>query len=141
MSAEEKKYLKEDLKSLKMEDISSFMESLPPDFLTILRTDGLLRSLISKLGAPQRIRLLSYAKCALHGLSAEGSSESDSAVLLMSRFKTSIKYIRLRILLEFMEFVAYMNDIRHLMTARLRQFILSSGDHIWSLRPLFISSR
>ncbi|XP_020552103.1 uncharacterized aarF domain-containing protein kinase 1 isoform X3 [Sesamum indicum] len=141
MSPEEKKYLKDELKSLKMEDISSFMESLPPDFLTILRTDGLLRSLISKLGAPQRIRLLSYAKCALHGLSAEGSSESDSAVLLKARFKTSIKYIRLWILLEIMEFVAYMNDIRHSMTARLRQFILSAGDHIWSLGPLLISSR
>lgn len=39
MSLEEKRNLKEELKSLKMEDISSFMESLPPDFLTILRTE------------------------------------------------------------------------------------------------------
>ncbi|KAF2314746.1 hypothetical protein GH714_033426 [Hevea brasiliensis] len=39
MSAEEKRILKQELKSLKMEDISSFMESLPPDFLTILRTE------------------------------------------------------------------------------------------------------
>lgn len=39
MSPEEKKYLKEELKSIKMEDVSSFMESLPPDFLTILRTE------------------------------------------------------------------------------------------------------
>lgn len=38
MSAEEKSNLKEELRSLKMEDISSFMESLPPDFLRILRT-------------------------------------------------------------------------------------------------------
>ncbi|KAK6154099.1 hypothetical protein DH2020_013738 [Rehmannia glutinosa] len=99
MSLEEKKYLKEELKSLKVEDISSFMESLPPDFLTVLRTDGLLRSLMSKLGAPQRVRLLSYAKCALRGLSTEASFESDSAVFPVSRFKISIKYIQLRLLL------------------------------------------
>lgn len=39
MSYEEKKNLKQELKLLKMEDISSFMESLPPDFLTVLRTE------------------------------------------------------------------------------------------------------
>lgn len=31
---------------------------------------------MSKLGAPQRTRLLTYAKCALRGLSVEASSES-----------------------------------------------------------------
>ncbi|KAL3630384.1 hypothetical protein CASFOL_023368 [Castilleja foliolosa] len=76
MSLEEKKHLKEELKSIKMEDISSFMESLPPDFLTILRTDGLLRSLMRNLGAHQRLRLLSYAKFALSGISTEASSDS-----------------------------------------------------------------
>lgn len=39
MSVEEKRKLKQDLGSLKMEDISSFMESLPPNFLTVLRTE------------------------------------------------------------------------------------------------------
>lgn len=39
MSAEEKRIMKQDLKSLTMEDISTFMESLPPDFLTIMRTE------------------------------------------------------------------------------------------------------
>ena len=38
MSSEEKKKLKQELKFLKMEDIS-FMESLPPGFVTILRTE------------------------------------------------------------------------------------------------------
>ncbi|KAL9152223.1 hypothetical protein ABFS82_11G107200 [Erythranthe guttata] len=121
MSSEEKKHLKEELKSIKMEDISSFMESLPPDFLTILRTDGLLRSLISKLDAPQRIRLLSYAKFALRGLSAEANSESDSAVLLVSRVKISIKYIRLRLLLEIMDFVAYVDEVRRSLASKLRR--------------------
>jgi len=39
MSIEEKRNLKQELKSLKMEDISSFMESLPPEFSRILRTE------------------------------------------------------------------------------------------------------
>ncbi|KAJ4828786.1 hypothetical protein Tsubulata_010799 [Turnera subulata] len=80
MSAEEKRNLKQELKSLKMEDISSFMESLPPDFLTILRTDGLLRSVIRKLGAPQQVRLLSYVKHAIYGLSVKLNTESGVAL-------------------------------------------------------------
>jgi hypothetical protein len=39
MSGEEKSNLKQELNSLNMEDISSFMESLPPDFFRILRTE------------------------------------------------------------------------------------------------------
>jgi aarF domain-containing kinase len=39
MSGEEKRNLKQELNSLNMEDISSFMESLPPDFFRILRTE------------------------------------------------------------------------------------------------------
>lgn len=135
MSSEEKKHLREELKSLKMEDISSFMESLPPDFLAILRTDGLLRSLMSKLGAPQRIRLLTYAKCALRGLSVEASSES---VHVASRFKTSIKYMQLRIILGVMEFVSYMDEIGHWCAIKLRQFIASARDQIWRFYPLLL---
>ncbi|GER47051.1 protein kinase superfamily protein [Striga asiatica] len=140
MSDEEKKYLKEEVKSLKVEDISSFMESLPPDFLTVLRTDGLLRSLMSKLGASQRVRLLSYAKCALSGLSTEASAESGSAVLVLSRFKTSIKYIQLRLFLEIMEFVAYMDDVSRSLITKLRRLILSAEDRIWSLHHLLVSA-
>ncbi|CAK7338798.1 unnamed protein product [Dovyalis caffra] len=76
MSNEEKSSLNQELKSLKVEDIFSFMESLPPDFLTILRTDGLLRSVIRKLGAPQHVRLLAYAKYAICGLSSKSNPES-----------------------------------------------------------------
>ncbi|KAL8523995.1 hypothetical protein ACS0TY_013814 [Phlomoides rotata] len=70
-----------DLRMLFAEDKN---KSLPPDFLTVLRTDGLLRSLISKLGASQRIRLLIYARCALRGLSSEasfGSATRDTSNL------------------------------------------------------------
>lgn len=138
MSSEEKKHLREELKSLKMEDISSFMESLPPDFLAILRTDGLLRSLMSKLGAPQRTRLLTYAKCALRGLSVEASSESGSAVHVASRFKTSIKYMQLRIILGVMELVSYMDEIGHWCATKLRQFKVSARDQIWRFYPLLL---
>ncbi|XP_010276254.1 PREDICTED: uncharacterized aarF domain-containing protein kinase 1 isoform X2 [Nelumbo nucifera] len=81
MSLEEKRNLRQELKSLKMEDFSSFMESLPPDFLAILRTDGLLRSIISKLGASQQVRLLTYAKYAVYGLSAKLNHESGALEL------------------------------------------------------------
>ncbi|XP_073139916.1 uncharacterized protein [Henckelia pumila] len=134
MPPEERKNLKQELKSLKMEDISSFMESLPPHFLAILRTDGLLRSLVSKLGAPQRIRLLAYAKFAICGLSQDASSVTGSAFLVY-RFKTAVKYMQLRLLLEIIELAAYMENIRHALSSRLSRFILSLGDLVHSLRP------
>ncbi|CAB4271952.1 unnamed protein product [Prunus armeniaca] len=100
MSVEERRNLKQELKSLKMEDISSFMESLPSDFLTILRTDGLLRSIVSKLGAPQRVRLLAYGKYALYGLSPKLNPESDFALkVVFSRLKANASYYRLRLIL------------------------------------------
>ncbi|CAA0814539.1 Protein kinase superfamily protein [Striga hermonthica] len=111
MSDEEKKYLKEEVKSL-----------------------------MSKLGASQRVRLLSYAKCALSGLSTEASAESGSAVLVLSRFKTRIKYIQLRLLLEIMEFVAYMDDVSRSLITKLRRLILSAKDRIWSLHHLLVSA-
>lgn len=39
MSVDEKKNLKQELTFLRMEDLSSFMESLPSDFLAVLRTE------------------------------------------------------------------------------------------------------
>ncbi|XP_059451676.1 uncharacterized protein LOC132182448 isoform X1 [Corylus avellana] len=116
MSGEEKKNLKQELKYLKMEDISSFMESLPPDFCRILRTDGLLRSVISKLGASQRVRLLAYAKYALYGLSPKLNHQSDSTVkVLLSRFKTNVSYLRLRLVLDVLELLSWMEKVRHFL--------------------------
>ncbi|GAB4827358.1 hypothetical protein Ancab_034245 [Ancistrocladus abbreviatus] len=97
MSIEERQMVKQELKSLKMEDISSFMESLPPDFLTILRTDGLLRSILRKLGASGRVRLLAYAKYAVYGLSAGTKSESVwSLKASLSRLNSNLNYLQLR---------------------------------------------
>ncbi|XP_048139425.1 aarF domain-containing protein kinase 1 isoform X2 [Rhodamnia argentea] len=76
MSVEEKRKLKKDLKSLRMEDVSSFMEALPSDFLIVIRADGLLRATIRKLRASQRVRLLTYARFALYGLFQERTTQS-----------------------------------------------------------------
>lgn len=118
MSAEEKSNLKEELRSLKMEDISSFMESLPPDFLRILRTDGLLRSINSKLGASQWVRLLAYAKFALQGLTPKVNSESDFSVkVILSRLKANVSYLHLRLALEVLELLYRLTEAQKFLHA------------------------
>ncbi|GMY24758.1 uncharacterized aarF domain-containing protein kinase 1, partial [Fagus crenata] len=124
MSVEEKRNLKLELKSLTMEDISSFMESLPPDFFRILRTDGLLRSVISKLGASQRVRLLAYAKYALYGLSPKLEPQSDNRVkVVLSRLKTNISHLQLRLVLEVLELLSSMEEVRHFLRALYKRFV------------------
>ncbi|XP_055961623.1 uncharacterized protein LOC126676649 isoform X2 [Mercurialis annua] len=124
LSAEEKTILKQDLKSLKMEDISSFMESLPSDFLTILRTDGILRSVLSKLGAPQQVRLLTYAKYAVYGHSLKLNPECDSAMqIAFFRLKTSVNYLQLRLILEVMELFSWVREVK--------QFLYSFCRKVW----------
>ncbi|KAG8662548.1 aarF domain-containing protein kinase 1 isoform X1 [Manihot esculenta] len=124
MSAEEKRILKQELKSLKMEDISSFMESLPPDFLTILRTDGLLRSLVSKLGAPQRIRLLTYAKYAVYGLSLKSDPNSGYAgKAAFSRLKTNVSYLQSRLIIEGLELLSWMERVKQFLRTLCRKIL------------------
>ena len=50
----------------------------PPDFYKIfyLNSSGLLRSILGNLGAPRHVRLLTYAKCAIHGLEKQPKMES-----------------------------------------------------------------
>ncbi|KAL2317303.1 hypothetical protein Fmac_031179 [Flemingia macrophylla] len=79
ISIKEKETLKHELKSLLFEDLSSFMESLPSDFIAILRVDALLRSIIRKLDVSRITRLLTYTKYAVYGrlcpkLDGEGES-------------------------------------------------------------------
>ncbi|XP_031273041.1 uncharacterized aarF domain-containing protein kinase 1 [Pistacia vera] len=126
MSVEEKRKLKPELESLTMEDISSFMESLPPDFLTVFRTDGHMRSVISKLGAPQRIRLLAYAKYSLYGLSPKMNPKSDFAgEVLLYRFKTHASYLQLRLVLELLELLSWMRRFKHHLHILHRKVISS----------------
>ncbi|XWS75348.1 hypothetical protein CRYUN_Cryun01aG0078900 [Craigia yunnanensis] len=117
MLVEEQKKLKQDLKALKMEDISSFMESLPSNFLIILRTDELLRSIISKLGASKRLRLLTYGKYASLGLSQKLNPSSDfKLVVLYTRLIGNIEYIHLRLAVGLMELSLWMGKLKQYLT-------------------------
>lgn len=122
MSDEEKITLKRELKSLKMEDVSSFMESLPADFLTVLHADGLLRSLVSKLGAPQRVRLRAYAKNAFRGLYPKEKSEST-----ISKLQMGIKDVQLILLLDILELLSFMAAFAHSFTGRSKDILVSAG--------------
>lgn len=127
ISIEERKHLKQELKTLRMEDISLFMESLPPDFLTILRTDGLLRSITSKLGASQRIRLLAYAKYSLYGLSPKYNPDSDLVVkVVYLRLKRNMTYFRLRLLLEFLELLSWVREFRRSFIESINKMLVSA---------------
>lgn len=127
MSNEEKKKLKQELKFLKMEDISSFMESLPPDFVTILRADGLLRSLCSKLSAPQRVRLLVYGKYALYGLPPKLNPESDfMGMIVFSKFMTNLSYLQFWLHLEALEVLSWMEETQQLFNKMFRQFVVAA---------------
>ncbi|KAJ3675645.1 hypothetical protein LUZ60_004687 [Juncus effusus] len=122
MSNEEKMHLKEELKSLRLEDVTSFMDSLPPDFLVILRTDGLLRSLIGKLGVRKHVRLLSYAKNALYGLEKKNNSNGLVKDALL-RVRINLSYLHLRFLLESMVFLSQIIDLRHALGNKLKRYL------------------
>ncbi|XP_010551532.1 PREDICTED: uncharacterized aarF domain-containing protein kinase 1 [Tarenaya hassleriana] len=115
MSIQERQQLKQELKLLTMEDITSFMESLPPDFLAVLRTDGLIRSITSKLGAPHRVRLFAYAKYALYGLARRPASQTELAATssMLSRSITYMGYLRFRLILELMDLFQGINRLKH----------------------------
>ncbi|XP_074557825.1 uncharacterized protein LOC141813741 [Curcuma longa] len=124
LSNEEKKLLKQELHSLRMEDISSFMESLPSDFFTIIRTDGLLRSIISKLGAPRHVRLLAYAKCALYGLETRHDLDHGLTITsALSKIKPNVSYLWLRILLEFLALVFQIGEARHSLAIKWNRML------------------
>lgn len=124
MSIEEKKHLKQELGSLRMDDISSFMESLPPDFLYILRTDGLLRSIVSKLGAPRRVRLLAYAKYAVYGLAARSDIEPGLTIEpVFSGISTRVSYLQLRTLVEIAALVSQVEDLKISLARKLKRML------------------
>lgn len=126
MSVDEKKNLRQELKSLKVEDYSSFMESVPSEFLTLLRTDELLKSLVNKLGSSQQVRLLSYAKYALRGLSPKLNPQNDSVVkVMLARIWTSIPYIQLRLVLEILELLSLIKALKLSVSKNFRGLVIS----------------
>ncbi|KAK7300640.1 hypothetical protein RJT34_11488 [Clitoria ternatea] len=110
MSIEEKETLKHELESLLSEDLSSFMESLPPDFIAIMRVDALLRSIIRKLDVSRIMRLLTYTKYAVYGsLCPKLDDEGELREVPLSNlyfavqvgyfsFISTLKYIRVLIM-------------------------------------------
>ncbi|GMH15508.1 hypothetical protein Nepgr_017349 [Nepenthes gracilis] len=130
MSSEERLIVRQELKSLKIEDVSSFMESLPSDFLTILRTDGLLRSIHHKLGAPRYVRLLAYSKYAIYGLSASRKSSVLTLKVAVSRLKSNFNYLQLMCLLGLFELVCWMEEVKHLFIKNFKNLLVAAQHFI-----------
>ncbi|KAK3409516.1 hypothetical protein EUGRSUZ_J01633 [Eucalyptus grandis] len=125
MSVEEKRKLKKDLKSLRMEDVSSFMEALPPDFSIVLRADGLLRAIIRKFRASQRVRLLTYARFAPYGLFQETTAQSGSAVaILFSKLRGNL------VTFEALELLSWMERARRLLFEMINHQYVAAGQSV-----------
>ena len=71
MSKEERRKLREKFKGTTMGDVNKFMESLPRDFLFVLRSTNIVRSLNKDLGGTSRDRFLAMAKSAIKGVELE----------------------------------------------------------------------
>ncbi|CAN6483816.1 unnamed protein product [Victoria cruziana] len=123
MSAEEKQKLKRELSALKMGDLASFMVSLPRDFLTILRTDGLLRSIVSQLGGSQRVRLLAYAKYSINGAATKHDPETNHAWNIISGLRAIMNYVYLRIAIEALELYSQVDDIGKSILKRMHKLL------------------
>ncbi|WVY91255.1 hypothetical protein V8G54_036769 [Vigna mungo] len=91
ISIEEKEALKRELKSLLFEDLHSFMESLPPDFIAIMRADALIRSIIRKMDVSRVMRLLTYTKYAVYGGLCPKLNEGESRKILGTNFYFAVK--------------------------------------------------
>ncbi|KAI3784425.1 hypothetical protein L1987_43524 [Smallanthus sonchifolius] len=115
MSVEEKINLKQEVKSLSIGDISEFMESLPSEFLTVLRTDALVMSLTSKLGSSQRERLVVYANYALHDFVLK-----DVCTRIMSK----IDHLQVRLVLELLQLLWWLRDTRQAVVTWSKQITM-----------------
>ncbi|KAL2622699.1 hypothetical protein R1flu_002904 [Riccia fluitans] len=102
MSEEEKDQLRDELRNFTMGDVSQFMEGLPRDFLTVLRTDGLLRSITSVLGAPSRMRLIVNARYAVVGFAQQHRGDPANQGW-KAYIKANYNYSNLRLRLEIFE--------------------------------------
>ncbi|XP_078444671.1 uncharacterized protein LOC144713832 isoform X2 [Wolffia australiana] len=121
MPAEDKAKLRQQLQALTMGDFSSFMESMPPDFLAVLRTDGQLRSIMGKLGVPAHIRLQTYARYAIRGL----SNHQHGGLLkqMIYQFKTMACYLQLRIIMEIFKLLGKLEGWRRSVLRPLKAYL------------------
>lgn len=106
MSPEEQKVLKEEVRRFTMGDVSEWLQGLDREFLTVLRTDGLVRSIATRLGATRKERLMAYVKNAVTGLALQHPGEPsfyEQGLLAYARAKLDYAHLRLR--LEIFEFL------------------------------------
>ncbi|KMT17463.1 hypothetical protein BVRB_2g038010 isoform A [Beta vulgaris subsp. vulgaris] len=124
ISSEERNIIKQELKVLALGDLSSFMESLPPDFLTILRTDGILRSMLNKLGTPQSVRILNYARSAIYGLSVTRDDECGLRLdYFVTRISRKFSYLQTQCLLGVIWLISWMENIKQISTKSLKSLL------------------
>ena len=71
MSKEERQKLREKFKGTTMGDVNVFMESLPRDFLFVLRSTNIVRSLNKDLGGTSKGRFIAMAQSAIKGVELE----------------------------------------------------------------------
>ncbi|KAF7831151.1 putative aarF domain-containing protein kinase 1 isoform X1 [Senna tora] len=108
MSDEDRENIKKQMKSFFM-DFTSFMESLPSEFLAIMRVDGFLRAIIRRFDVSRWIRLLAYAKYGLYGIYLKSDAELDFAgkgKAVFFRFIYGLKYCQILIKLTIGDIVA-----------------------------------
>ncbi|KAK4602510.1 hypothetical protein RGQ29_011524 [Quercus rubra] len=71
-----------------------------------------------------RVRLLAYAKYALYGLSPKLKPQSDYGVkVVLSRLKTNVSYLQLRLVLEILELLSLMENVRHFLRVLSKRFV------------------
>ena len=95
MTAAEAQQLRGELKRFSLGDLSVIMGGLPKDLFIVMRTDSLLRQILSKLGAPPRLRLITNAKYAVQGLGVNNGQTHASVGGWVARTGARFTYLNL----------------------------------------------
>lgn len=132
MTPEEQKVLKQEVRRFTMGDVSEWLQGLDREFLTVLRTDGLVRSIANRLGATRKIRLMACVKNAVMGLALKHPGEPtlhEQGLLAYTRAKLDYAHLRLR--LEIFELLSAANKWYGMLSRQVAQLynklLLRSG--------------
>ena len=97
MSKEERQKLREKFKGTTMGDVNVFMESLPRDFLFVLRSTNIVRSLNKDLGGTSKDRFIAMAQSAIKGVELEEHNlqmKLGNTGLINSTFENLSLYVK-----------------------------------------------
>lgn len=97
MSKEERQKLREKFKGTTMGDVNVFMESLPRDFLFVLRSTNIVRSLNKDLGGTSKDRFIAMAQSAIKGVELEEHNRQmklGNTGLINSTFENLSLYVK-----------------------------------------------